>query len=64
MAPSADYPDTEILTPIVEIEGLRFVVLLASITTVPARDLRLPVANLDGHAHQIKRGLNWLLFGA
>ena len=57
------FPQTEWLTPIVEIQGERHVVLISSITNLRSADLRIRIGNIAIHDEKITRGLDWLLFG-
>jgi hypothetical protein len=57
------FPRTEWHTPIVEVQGESYAVLLASITNVRAVDLRIEVSNIGIHEEKITRGLDWLFYG-
>lgn len=51
------------LMPIVEIGGREFVVLMPSITNVPANELRTPVGNLMAFRDRIVSAIDWMFLG-
>jgi len=51
------------LMPVVEIGGREFVLLMPSITNVPASELRVPVANLAASRDRIIAAIDWMFLG-
>jgi hypothetical protein len=51
------------LTPIVDLAGKEFVVLMPWMTNVPASDLRKPVADLASFRDRIVDAVDWLFLG-
>lgn len=51
------------LTPVVEIGGQEFVVLMPSITNVPVVELRRAVGDLTAYRSKIVDALDWLFLG-
>lgn len=51
------------LNPIVEVAGARHVMVTQSLSAIPARLLRHPVANLSARAEEITRALDLLFQG-
>lgn len=51
------------LTPIVEVEGREYVVLMPSLTNVPVAELRKAVGNLNGFRDRIVEALDWMFLG-
>ena len=49
--------------PVVEIGGREFVLLMPSITNVPASELRVPVANLAASRDRIIAAIDWMFLG-
>ena len=51
------------LMPIVEMSGREFVLLMPSITNVPASELRVPVGNLAPFRDRIVSAIDWMFLG-
>lgn len=51
------------LTPIIELAGKEFIVLMPWLTNVPASELRTPVANLSAFRDRIVDAVDWLFLG-
>ena len=49
--------------PVVEIGGREFVLLMPSITNVPANELRNPVGNLAAFRDRIVAANDWMFLG-
>ncbi len=55
--------DVDRATIAVEIEGVRYVVAMHLLTTIPTRNLDRPIANLRDHERALKNGIDLLFFG-
>jgi toxin CcdB len=55
--------DVERATVAVHVEGIRYVVALHLLTTVPTRNLGRPIANLREYEHAIKNAVDMVFFG-
>ena len=51
------------LMPVVEVDERPFVLLMPSITNVPAAELRGPVANLGAYRDRIVDAIDWTFLG-
>jgi toxin CcdB len=51
------------VTPVVEFGGKEFIVLMPWMTSVPASELRTPVANLTSFRDRIVDAIDWLFLG-
>lgn len=51
------------LMPVVELGGREFVLLMPSITNVPANELRGPVGNLAASRDRIVAAIDWMFLG-
>lgn len=49
--------------PVVEVGAREFVILMPSITNVPASELRIPVANLAPFRDRIVAAIDWMFSG-
>lgn len=64
MAPLAEMPGViGRLTPIVEVQGHRYVLMLPSIAGLPGSDLQTPIGNVGAERDRIVAGLDWLFLG-
>lgn len=64
MAPQVEMPGVAgRLTPIVEVEGDRYVLLLPSIASLPLADLPTAIGNISSDRDRIVAGLDWLFLG-
>ena len=55
--------DVERATVAVHVEGVRHVVAMHLITTVPTRNLGRPIASLETHERELKNALDLVFFG-
>ena len=51
------------LMPLAEVAGRTYVVMMPSITGLPAADLKRPVDNIGAHRDKIVEALDWLFLG-
>jgi toxin CcdB len=64
LSPRIAFPDIPgRLTPIVRIQGKEHVLLVTSLTTLPAQSLREAVATLADRRHDILAAIDYLFFG-
>jgi toxin CcdB len=64
LAPRSAFPDIAgRLTPIVRVKRKEYVLLITSLTTLPARSLRDAVASLAERRHDILAAVDYLFFG-
>ena len=55
--------DVDRATVAVHVEGVRYVVAMHLLTTVPIRNLGRPIANLGSHERALKNALDLVFFG-
>ena len=60
---AGDYPLKTGLNPIVDMEGIRLVLIAEFASTVFVRDMRKKIGTLDDHHDQITRALDFLTSG-
>ena len=64
LAPRGAFPEISgRLTPVVHVERKEYVLLITSLTTIPAQGLRDGVASLAERRHDILAALDYLFFG-
>lgn len=51
------------LTPVVEVDGVRWIVRVQELAAVPGAELRNPVGSLAAHRDDLKRALDILIDG-
>jgi toxin CcdB len=65
VAPLIDIQDHDVdrATVAVHVEGVRYVVAMHLVTTVPTRNLGRPIASLKDHERAIKNAIDLVFFG-
>lgn len=63
LVPVAERFHVQRTTPVVDIDGIGYMVAVHLLTTVPRRNLGQVVANLAGHERQLKGALDAVFFG-
>lgn len=63
LRPEGGYAAFPGITPVVEVEGRRWIVRLSEMAAVPATELSGPVASLAGARDALKRGIDILIDG-
>ena len=56
-------PPIDDLNPVLDIDGIAYVMQTQAIAGIPKRELRQPIASLDRHHDRIVRALDVLLMG-
>lgn len=58
-----DDHDVDRATIAVHVEGVRYLVAVHLLTTVPTRNLGRPIANLEAHERALKNAIDLVFFG-
>ncbi len=51
------------VVPVVEVEGIRYVVAMHLVATISVRNLATMVGKLDAHEHALKSAIDMVFFG-
>jgi hypothetical protein len=63
LVPAGDRLRVDRTTLLVDLDGVKYVIAVHLISSIPRRSLGQVVANLDSHEHQLKAAIDAVFFG-